>query len=86
MGLLIGVMAWRGGDRRGGSVEVEIGEVGLGGFQWGLGRIPILMGFCFFTINFCFLDSDGWILDSDWLDFGFQWGLDWIWLGWFGLA
>ncbi|KAK7839535.1 gdsl esterase/lipase [Quercus suber] len=29
------VAAWRGGDRRGGAVEVEIGEVGLGGFQWG---------------------------------------------------
>ena len=31
VGLLIGVVAWRGGDRHGGAVEVEIGEVGLGG-------------------------------------------------------
>ena len=43
MGLLIGVVAWRGGDRHGGVVEVEIGEVGLGGFQWGLGWILILV-------------------------------------------
>ena len=28
----IGVAAWRGRDRHGGTVEVEIGEVGLGGF------------------------------------------------------
>ena len=31
--LLIGVVAWRCGDRRGSTVEVEIGKVGLGGFQ-----------------------------------------------------
>ena len=29
----IGMAAWRCGDRRGSAVEVEIGEVGLGGFQ-----------------------------------------------------
>ena len=27
--------AWRGRDWHGGTVEVEIGEVGLGGFCWG---------------------------------------------------
>ena len=27
-----GVAAWRGGDRRGNAVEMEISEVGLGGF------------------------------------------------------
>ena len=32
VGLLIDVVAWRGGDQRGVTVEVEIGEVGLGGF------------------------------------------------------
>ena len=40
VGLLIGVVeirvaAWRAGDRCGGTVEVEIGKVGLGGFRWG---------------------------------------------------
>ena len=29
----IGMAAWRCGDRRGSAVEVEIGKVGLGGFQ-----------------------------------------------------
>ena len=31
MGLLIGIVAWRGGDRHGGAVEVEISEVGSNG-------------------------------------------------------
>ena len=35
VGLLIDVVAWRGGDWHGGAIEVEIGEVGLGGFRWG---------------------------------------------------
>ena len=33
VGLLISVVAWQGGDWFGGAVEVEIREVGLGGFR-----------------------------------------------------
>ncbi|KAK7837235.1 hypothetical protein CFP56_021464 [Quercus suber] len=76
-----GVATWRGGDRCGGAVEVEIGKVGLGGFQWGFflwlsGFVEIgVSGFVeFVEIGTSGFVEIGWVVT----------GLVWIRIGWFG--